>query len=449
MTILVRTCGVAFAIAMFFGAAILARPVALAQEGDSVEEIVVESAGLLSTDDIRALVAPVALYPDELLAVILPGATNPLQIVQAGRYLEKHKADSSLQPDPDWDPAVLALINYPDVIQAMNDDLDWTEQLGNAVLDQQTDVLDMIQQIRAEATASGYLQSDEQQAVTQQGDTVIIESAQPEVIYVPTYDPQVVVEQNYDTYPEPVYSTPYPSYYAPGATFFAGAMTGAVFAYGFDWDNDDIDIDCCNGDFERGDINVDRNFENNGNINIGSDNVRERNVDASRFSAEAKAGQGKMKWDSNKARQKSTTNKQTRAKKPQGVAPAAKPRPAGGQAGTLKKPQANKPAVKRPGSEPGKVNINRGLGDYESGRSTAKQSQRGQKSLSVGVGQTSRSSQSNKAAGSLGKSKPSGSRSKSAGAFGGSGGSKYVPAQKSRGSKSMQRSSRPSRSSRR
>lgn len=448
MTILVRAGSVLFTVVLLAGAVAFVRPVALAQEEDSIVEIAVETAGTFSADDIRALVAPVALYPDELLAIILPGATNPLQIVQAGRYLEKRKADSSLQPDPQWDPAVLALINYPDVIQAMNDDLDWTEQLGNAVMDQQTDVLDMIQQIRAEATATGYLRSDEQQAVTQQGDTVIIESAQPEVIYVPTYDPQVVVEQNYEDYPEPVYSTPYPSYYAPGATFFAGAMTGAIFAYGFDWDNDDIDIDCCDGDFDRGDVNIDRNFENNGNINIGSDNVREKNIDASRFSAEAKAGQGKMKWSSNKAKQRSTTTKQTRAKKPQGVAPAAKPIAASGQVGAVKKPQVSKSAVKRPGGESGKVNVNRGLGDYQQGKATAKQSQRGQKSLATGVGQTSRSPKSSKAAGSLGKPQPSGSRTKSAGAFGGSGGSKYVPAQKNRGNKSMQRSGKPSRSRR-
>ena len=420
---------------------------------DSVVEVNADVAdsGLLSEDEIRALVAPVALYPDDLLAIVLPAATNPLQVVQAGRYLEKHKADASLQPDAEWDPAVLALINYPDVIQSMNDDLEWTEQLGNEVMDQQSDVLDMIQHIRAEATSTGYLASDEQQKVTQQGDTVVIESAQPEVVYVPTYDPQVVIEHSYSSYPPPVYSEPYPYYYAPGATFFAGAMTGAVFAYGFDWDDDDIDIDCCDGDFERGDFerNVERNFENTGDINIGSNNTRERNVDSSRFNADAKAGQGKMKWNSQKAKRNSTTSKQTRTKKSaQGVAPTRK----AGQGSSMPSTNVKQRTTKsnRPGNQSGKVNINKGLGDYQSGSSAKKQSKRGSKSMSVGVGSTSRQSTGNRASGSLGKSSTRPGSSRKSGAFGGSGGgSKYVPTQRSRGSGSMQRSGRPSRSSRR
>src|SRR4051812_37069696 len=108
-------------------------------------------AAALSADKLRALVAPVALYPDELLAIVLPAATNPLQVVGAQRFLDKQKADSSLQPDPEWDPAILALLNYPQVVKLMNDDLDWTEALGNAVLDQQKDVLSAIQTARASA----------------------------------------------------------------------------------------------------------------------------------------------------------------------------------------------------------------------------------------------------------------------------------------------------------
>src|SRR5262245_37087354 len=90
-----------------------------AQEGQEVpyaDEAYAQHPGLLSAEEIRAIVAPVALYPDDLLAVVLPAATNPLQVVQAGQYLAKQKADSSLQPDPEWDPAVLALLNYPEVI---------------------------------------------------------------------------------------------------------------------------------------------------------------------------------------------------------------------------------------------------------------------------------------------------------------------------------------------
>ena len=98
-------------------------------------------------EELRKLVAPIALYPDELLAVVLPASTNPLQIVQAQRYLDKRKADQKLQPDANWDPSVLALLNYPEVVSKMNDDLQWTEDLGNAVIDQQKDIMDMIQQV--------------------------------------------------------------------------------------------------------------------------------------------------------------------------------------------------------------------------------------------------------------------------------------------------------------
>ncbi|HEX6118020.1 MAG TPA: DUF3300 domain-containing protein, partial [Dongiaceae bacterium] len=250
----------------------------------------------LSADDLRALVAPVALYPDELLAIVLPASTNPLQVVQAARFLEKQKADPNLKPDPNWDPAIIALLNYPQVIKQLNDDLDWTEQLGNAVMDQQEDVLNAIQAARADASSAGYLKSNDQQVVVNDNDNITIESTQPDVVYVPTYDPQTVVTNNYVNYPPPVYSEPYPAYYAPGATFFAGAIVGATFAYAFDWDDDDIDIDCCDGGDINNDINIDR-----GDVNIGSGNV---NVDKTkiqeRFNGDrTKAGSdGKMKWSS-------------------------------------------------------------------------------------------------------------------------------------------------------
>lgn len=439
---------------VLFGAA-ASFPLALvAQEGEElpyVDESYVDDANLLSAEEIRAIVAPVALYPDDLLAVVLPAATNPLQIVQAGRYLEKHKADSSLQPDPEWDPAILALLNYPEVIEQMNADLDWTEQLGNALLDQQSDVLDMIQQIRAEATATGYLHSDEKQVVQQQGETVVIQSAEPEVVYVPTYDPAVVVEQNYADYPPPTYYDPYPSYYAPGATFFAGALTGAVFAYGFDWDDDDIDIDCCDGDFDgddidfdRGDVNIDR-----GDINV--DRSRTTNIDASRFNAESRTGQGKMKWSSQKARTKSTTTKQTRKRTaPTGVAPAGLNQP------SFIKPSQSDRTPPRAGDIKAQLKSkpSKSLGTYQTGKTTTRESNRGQKSLSSsGLGSSrSLSSSSNrsqgiKAAKPVGQQQFDRSSSRSSSAFSGSRSSgQRVGASSSRGNRSIKMTSRPSRS---
>jgi hypothetical protein len=346
-------------------AMIVAIPASQAQFADVQEQAAAappdEAAGdeaattTLSADDLRALVAPVALYPDELLALVLPASTNPLQIVEASRFLEKQKSDSSLQPDQSWDPAIIALLNYPQVLTLMNDDLGWTQDLGNAVMDQQEDVLNAIQTARSEASEAGYLQSNEQQNVTvSDNDNITIESAQPDTVYVPTYDPQTVVTNNYVSYPPPVYSDPYPAYYAPAAPFFAGAIVGATFAYAFDWDNDDIDIDCCDG----GNIDIDNDVNiNRGDTNIGSGNT---NIDKSKIQSKfngdrtAASGDGKMKWNSQKARQKSTATR-----KPAGAKPTS---------ANISKQLGNpKPAAAR----------------VQSGKVTQKHAQRGQGSINA------------------------------------------------------------------
>jgi hypothetical protein len=262
---------------------------------------------LLTAEELNALVAPVALYPDDLLAIVLPAATNPVQVVEAQRFLDKRASDPNLKPDEDWDPSVIALVNYPEVVKKMNDDLSWTQDLGNAVLDQQDDVLKAIQTARQGASDGGYLQSNDKQVVVNEGDNITIESSDPEVIYVPQYDPQPIVYNNYTTnYPPPYYSDPYPPYWYPTATFFAGAFVGAAFAYGFDWDNGDIDID--------NDIDISR-----GDVNIGNGD-RTTNIDRSKlenkFNGDRKAGaNNKMKWSPEKARQKSSTTRKTASAK--------------------------------------------------------------------------------------------------------------------------------------
>ena len=139
---------------------------ALAQEDAVDQEAAATLPGdLLGPDELRRVVAPVAFYSDDLLAIVLPASTNPLQIVEAQRFLKKRKKDQKLEPNAEWDPSILALINYPEVIEKMNADLEWTKALGNAVIDQLDDVMDMIQQLRAEAASSGYLQANEFQVV--------------------------------------------------------------------------------------------------------------------------------------------------------------------------------------------------------------------------------------------------------------------------------------------
>ena len=121
-------------------------------------------------EDLEELVGPIALYPDELLAIALPASTYPLEIVQAARFLEKHEKDPELQPDEAWDPSVLGLLNYPEVIQLMNDDLNWTWKLGEAVANQQEEVMDAVQSFRAKVDEAGNLESNEQVTVVKEAE---------------------------------------------------------------------------------------------------------------------------------------------------------------------------------------------------------------------------------------------------------------------------------------
>jgi hypothetical protein len=307
------------------------------------------AAATLSPDELRELVAPVALYPDDLLAIVLPATTQPLQIVEAQRFLEKQKTNKDLKPNENWDPSVLALLNYPEVIKLMNDDLDWTQRLGNAVMDQQEDVLGAIQDARQGATAAGYLQSNDKQTVVTEQQTIIIKSADPEVIYVPTYDPAPVVQNTYVNYPPPVYSTPYPYYYAPGAAFVTGMFVGAAFSYAFDWHHNDIDIDCCEGGGNTNNINI-----GNGNTNIDRDKIQNKfNGDRN---PKAKGGSG-MKWSPQKARAKSSAPRAATANKPRPNAANIKNQLGGGAGAKAATPRAKPSAQTKAQSNRGNQSL--------------------------------------------------------------------------------------------
>ncbi len=237
----------------------------MAEEGQSAEAVSArdtsaDAPGLLTADQLVELVGPVALYPDELLAITLPAATYPLEIVQAARFLEKHKKNPDLKPNEKWDESVLGLLNYPEVIDLMNKDLDWTWKLGAAVTDQQGDVMDAVQQFRNQAHTAGNLDSNEKQIIIVEKEIIKIESATPEVIYVPTYQPSTVVVVQSAPYPY-YYSAPYPYYYNPAAVFWTGVFIGAAVRYGVGW-----------GRYgRRGDVNVSRGGNT---VNIGSGNSR-------------------------------------------------------------------------------------------------------------------------------------------------------------------------------
>ena len=203
-----------------------------------------EELTILSGPELEGIIGPIALYPDDLLAIVLPASTYPLQIVQAARFLKDLKSDPSLKPDPDWDDSVVALSNYPEIIEMMADDLDWTWRLGEAVVAQQPAVIAAIERFRDRAYAAGNLKSDDHQIVAQEDGVIQITPVEEDVIYVPYYEPErVVVYQPRPVYyyyprPYPVYYYPYPSGYA----FNHGFFWGVTSAFSIGWYTDRLHI---------------------------------------------------------------------------------------------------------------------------------------------------------------------------------------------------------------
>jgi len=232
--------------------------VALAQGTTPAPAGATEAAAKLPPEQLESLVAPIALYPDPLLAQTLVAATYPLEIVQLQQWLLKNpglkdKALADAVAKQPWDPAIQSMAAVPDVVKRLADDVQWTTDLGNAFLAQQGDVMDAVQRMRKKAVDKGALAANEQQKVETQvveGKTVIVvQPANPEVVYVPSYSPTVVYGASYYPYP-PIY---YPPYYAGAAfvSFSFGVMMGAAwggYCCGMGWGNNDIDI------------NVDNNF---------------------------------------------------------------------------------------------------------------------------------------------------------------------------------------------
>lgn len=239
-----------------------------------------------SPEELEKLVGPIALYPDDLVAIILPASTNPLQIVQVDRFLDKRKQDPKLPIDDNWDEAVKNLANYPDIIKKMSNDLDWTSDLGEAVVADQGAVLSAIQAFRRKAQSAGNLKTDDKQRVEVEQEIIKIVPADPQVIYVPQYNPTTVV--TYSTAPVyGYYPAPYPAYsypYAPGAAFATGLIWGAAIgaawggAWGVGWGNNEI--------------NVNRNTNiNTGDINRGQGNRPQPKGGQSAWKSDKKPGQ--------------------------------------------------------------------------------------------------------------------------------------------------------------
>jgi hypothetical protein len=231
-----------------------------------------EEAPKIPDDQLDSLVAPIALYPDPLLAQVLAASTYPLEIIQLQQWLEKNKnlKDKALvdavakQP---WDPSVQAMAALPDVVKRLADDIQWTTDLGNAFLAQQSDVMEAVQRMRSKAKDTGNLKSNEQMKVEtkviENKPVIIVEQSSPEVVYVPSYNPTVVYGA--PAYPYPPISYPPPGYYAAGMalSFGVGVAMGAAWSGGWGWGsswggNNDVTI------------NNNNNFNRNANVNGGN-----------------------------------------------------------------------------------------------------------------------------------------------------------------------------------
>jgi hypothetical protein len=222
-------------------------------------------------EEIDALVAPIALYPDSLLSQIFMASTYPLEVVEASRWVRQNqslKGDALAEAleKQDWDPSVRSLVNFPDVLSKMSDKLDWTQKLGDAFLSQQKEVMDAVQTLRAKAQAAGNLQTTEQQKVIVEEKIIKIESPSPQVVYVPTYNPTVV----YGAWPYPAYP-PYP-WYPPGYAFGASMLafgTGVALgaAWGYAWGG---------ANWGRGNVDVDINRNTNFNSTINRNNFSQK-----------------------------------------------------------------------------------------------------------------------------------------------------------------------------
>lgn len=182
---------------------------------------------LLSLEQLEQLLGPIALYPDALIALILPASTVPTDVVLAARQLRDAPNDRSQIEHRSWDESVKSLSNYPEVLQWLDENLPWTKQVGEAFLAQPAEVMQAIQKLRNQARAAGTLVDTPQQQVVTESNIVRIVPTQPDIIYVPRYEPEVVFVS------QPVYSRPF-------VTFGVGVGVGSWLAYDCDWNRNTL-----------------------------------------------------------------------------------------------------------------------------------------------------------------------------------------------------------------
>lgn len=235
------------------------------------------------TEELEQMLAPIALYPDSLLAQMLMASTYPLEIVQADRWTKQNKdlAGDNLTKALEaqsWDPSVKSLVNFPSVLAMMSENLDTTVKIGDAFIGQQKDVMATVQKLRAKAQETGNLKTTPQQtvAIEQQGtvQVIVIEAADPEVVYVPTYPATVYYAVwPYPAYPPALY---YPRGYIAGRAVAFGAGVAVGAAWGYAWGH---------SDWHGGNVNL--NINQNANINA--------NINRSKYQTQLQASNTTIK----------------------------------------------------------------------------------------------------------------------------------------------------------
>src|SRR5437762_2886920 len=288
-------------IAIACAAALLvpAYPLAYAQQDQALAPAAAnEEAPAIPADQLDSLVAPIALYPDPLLAQTLAASTYPLEVIQLeqwyanNKYLKDKALADAVAKQP-WDSSVQALVAFPDVVQRMAGNIQWTTDLGNAFLAQQADVMDAVQRMRAKAQGTGNLKTDAQQKVETQTveggkQVIVVQQANPDVVYVPSYNPTVVYGAPVYPYP-PIYYPP-PGYYAAGAAIAfgtgvaLGAAWGGSWGWGCGWGHGDVNV------------NVNNKYVNNYNKNVNK-NFNQANFNKTNFNQANKINSGK--WQHN------------------------------------------------------------------------------------------------------------------------------------------------------
>jgi len=308
----------------------------------------------LSSAQVDKLVGPIALYPDDLIAIILPASTYPIEVVQADRFIDKRKTVKDLPVNEAWHDSVKALLNYPEVVTKMSSELDWTVALGEAVVADQSAVLEGVQRFRRQTQSVGNLKTDDKQTIVVEKEVIKIVPSNPEVIYVPQYNPSTVVVSS----PTPVYAyapAPYPVYYypyAPGAAFATGLVWGAAITAA--WHGGHYEANYSGG---NNTININR--EQNINRSEVKTNISERQANRSTTGAQSST------WRSEK-KPGQVSGGTARASTPR-VGDAPSRAGGGGIGGSGTAGNAQRVAARTPGATPATQNAARssGAGGFE------------------------------------------------------------------------------------